>query len=575
MNTKSRPPSYQGINFSDWRNWPPVVSRIDGRTYYRIPGMDTVFDPSRGANGTVTKLPEDLIADDKKAKEEMKEKEPGIVEQYAPGIVGAGTAVGTAYGIQQAMNPSTAPTNPSVPTGVQAARMPANTGAPVAGAGVGTATPTVSPGIVGATEAAPVITGASTAAEGIDAANAGIVQGAEGTANTGATAGQIAQGVGGALQVYNAYNQYKDGDYVGATVYGGAGAANIGSALGSQAASNVAPGLNAIAGAYGLYETAQYASDAPAGGRRNVNSTASGAAAGASLGTAVAPGIGTAVGAVLGGLYGLAMSYFGSSKDKYQMIRDEGRNSLKEFGILDENWQGTLADGSLYDFGKDGKEHGKLNTEDPNWEKAASLANVIATGEGMFGRPREAMATLYTNASLSNSGGDINNVIANAQHFAKQRGFTPENIQEQAGKLYSEGLISKREWDVYSSEIGTIFPGYKPPAEPPPLNEGVTEQEHKESGGGKAPKSPVTTGTPVGAASGGPVLKSGMSPAPGVVTAPVAQKGPAGVRALNNPYGDYAPVTRPTPNVTQTTNVPNPAFVMKNKLTNSKFSYKA
>jgi hypothetical protein len=50
----------------------------------------------------------------------------------------------------------------------------------------------------------------------------------------------------------------------------------------------------------------------------------------------------------------LASRYAGSSKDKGQMRRDAVRGALQERGLLDDNWQGTLADGTTTDFGKDG-----------------------------------------------------------------------------------------------------------------------------------------------------------------------------------------------------------------------------
>ena len=53
------------------------------------------------------------------------------------------------------------------------------------------------------------------------------------------------------------------------------------------------------------------------------------------------------------------------------MQRDAIRGALQKRGILDENFQGTLADGSITDFGQDGsklntKAMNKLQSENPN-----------------------------------------------------------------------------------------------------------------------------------------------------------------------------------------------------------------
>lgn len=283
----------------------------------------------------------------------------------------------------------------------------------------------------------------------------------------------IAQGAVSLLQAYQAYKSYKSGDKVGAgistagAVTGGAAAlsaAGIGGAS-TAAIGAYAPYAGIAGGAYGGYQTAKYQADAAAGAQRNkqsaIGGAASGTAMGAGVGTLIQPGIGTAigagVGAVVGGLAGLAGSVFGSSKDKYQMIRDRAREGLVKANILDANYQGTLADGSTFDFGKDGKKFGKLNTKDPNWGAAAGLANVIAAGEGLYGRPLEAVATLYANASMSNANGDINKVYENIRHFAAQRNMSLDNVTQQLDKLKTDKLINDEQYNAYLNGARTIF----------------------------------------------------------------------------------------------------------------------
>ena len=282
----------------------------------------------------------------------------------------------------------------------------------------------------------------------------------------------IAQGAVSLLQAYQAYKSYKSGDKVGAgisaagAITGGAAAANAAGAsfAGSQTLAAAAPYAGIAAGAYGGYQTAKYTGDAAAGAQRNRNAALQGAASGAALGggigsffTPVGTAIGAGIGAAVGGLAGFAGSVFGSSKDKYQQIRDRARAGLKEAGIINDQYQGTLADGSTFDFGKDGKKFGKLNTKDPNWGAAAGLANVIAAGEGLYGRPLEAVATLYANASMSNANGDINKVYDNIRHFAAQRNMSLDNVTQQLDKLKTDKLINDEQYNAYLNGARTIF----------------------------------------------------------------------------------------------------------------------
>lgn len=75
----------------------------------------------------------------------------------------------------------------------------------------------------------------------------------DGSVNLGA----YAQGAGGALQLYNAYKQYKEGDNIGAGISAVQGGTNIAAAAGSSVASAYAPYLSVAAGIYGGHKTAQ------------------------------------------------------------------------------------------------------------------------------------------------------------------------------------------------------------------------------------------------------------------------------------------------------------------------------
>lgn len=281
---------------------------------------------------------------------------------------------------------------------------------------------------------------------------------ADGTVDLGA----IGQGALGAYQLYQGYKAAKEGNYLGAGLMGAGGLVSLGAsgALGATgtefAGSTAGQVIGPLAGLYGLYQTDKAIGSMPAGGRRNTTGAAGGAAAGAAIGAPFGY-VGMGIGALIGGAVGFIDSQFGSSKTPYQMMRDQGRKYLQANGILDQNFQGKLADGSMYDFGKDGKNLDKADWKDPVYGKAAALANVIAATEGLTGKSREAMARLYANAGVSNANGDINKMIENMRFFAAQRGFTPDAVQAQLDKMKEEGQLTQNEYDTFSADKNAIL----------------------------------------------------------------------------------------------------------------------
>lgn len=275
--------------------------------------------------------------------------------------------------------------------------------------------------------------------------------------------GKIGQGALGAYQGYQGIQDLRKGNYLGGGINTAAGAANLSAATnyagaGSETLAAALPGLNVAAGLYGGYQTADAMGKMAAGGRRNSTGAMGMAGAGAAIGSVI-PGVGTLIGAGVGALAGLAMSHFGSSKDKYQMMRDGVRKGLQEQGIIDQNWQGTLADGSKFDFGNDGKGMGKIDYKDPTTGQAISLANVLAAGEGLSGKSREAAAMMYTNAIKSNANGDYNKMLSNVHHFMQQRGFTPETVQAELDRQRDNNKLKDNEYQVFSQDISKVFAG--------------------------------------------------------------------------------------------------------------------
>ena len=266
-------------------------------------------------------------------------------------------------------------------------------------------------------------------------------------------------------------------------VKGGAGAAEgtttveTGTGLGGETALGeyFIPGVGIVAGGYGGYKTAQELGNMPAGSQRTktgaIGGAASGAATGAGVGTLIAPGIGTAIGAgigaLVGGTAGAAGSWFGSHKGKAQVMRDHIRGVLQQNNVLDENWQGTLADGSKYDFGKDGKsmkwsEIDKVSSKQPKaWNSAVPLADALAASYGFVGQKASDIAAWYAKGAVSNAKDDPFVAVKNMQHFAQQQGITFDQVKSKLDQAIADNRINQNQYDYYLNGAQQLTGGNK------------------------------------------------------------------------------------------------------------------
>lgn len=291
---------------------------------------------------------------------------------------------------------------------------------------------------------------------------------------TGMSVGQWVQGVGGVIQIKSGMDEFKNGSKPVGAIGMAAGAGNIASAAGyggAQLGAGVTLGAaaGAAGGAYGAYQTAKLTGNTGAGSGRNRDAAVQGAAAGASIGTFIPiPGVGTAIGAAIGGTIGfLGSAAFGSSKDKYQLGRDAVREGLQKYGIIDKDYNGTLADGSKFNFGKDGKGLAKLDFKDPTVDKIAALANIIAAAEGATGKVGTGAAQLYAVAATSNAGGDYNKALTNIQHFAQERKFNLADVQAQIKKEFDEKKITENEYNTWTADASKLFTSQAPTTQSP------------------------------------------------------------------------------------------------------------
>lgn len=277
----------------------------------------------------------------------------------------------------------------------------------------------------------------------------------------------VATGATTLLAAYQAYKSYQEGDKVGAGIYGATAGIGAASLAGSQTAAGLMPYAGPVAGVYSGYKTAEALSDMAAGQQRTQTGVVGGATSGALIGSYFGPW-GTAIGAVVGAAAGAVGAMSGSSKKKPQMMRDNIRGVLQKSGILDDKFQGTLADGSTYDFGKDGstlkwKNIDKIAEQNPNaWNAAVPAADALAAAYGFVGQKASDIAAWYAKGAVSNAKDDPNTALANMQHFAKQQGITYDMIKQKLDEAKADNRVNDQMYNKYLTGAQQLTGGAGP-----------------------------------------------------------------------------------------------------------------
>lgn len=337
----------------------------------------------------------------------------------------------------------------------------------------GPGTAAVAEGTAAAGAAGAAGSGAATAPVVATLPSAGAAAGAAGAGAIGAGVTTIPAGASipaGYTAIGSAAN--------GGTMIMPAGEAASSGAMGSLA--TYAGPLAIAAGLYGGYQTANMIGDTAAGSQRNQQAAFGGAASGAALGAGVGtmiggPVIGTAIGAAVGTIAGAVGSWTGSHKGKAQVMRDNIRGVLQENKVLDPEYKGTLADGSLYDFGQDGstlkwKNVDKIAEAQPSaWNAAVPMADALAASYGFVGQKASDIAAWYAKGAVSNAGDDSNIARANMQHFAKQQGITMDLVKSKLDEAIKDNRISQTQYDYYMMGANQLLgaTGAAPMPQPP------------------------------------------------------------------------------------------------------------
>lgn len=172
---------------------------------------------------------------------------------------------------------------------------------------------------------------------------------------------------------------------------------------------------------------------------------------------------------------GAVMSITGSSKDKDQVGRDQVRKSFGELGFVDGEFNVSLADGTKFNIGVDGKakpEYGidpntgkamhafDLNHSDPLVKQLVPmvnpLVNVLTGGD-------KKLASDFTGylvrAAMSNSGGDMKKAMANVQGFYKQLNAAPQALSASIDSMLAEKKIDAQTAAIWKNDINKATAG--------------------------------------------------------------------------------------------------------------------
>jgi hypothetical protein len=205
------------------------------------------------------------------------------------------------------------------------------------------------------------------------------------------------------------------------------------------------------------------------GNTDSVSGAINGFTAGAYIGTMFGGPIGAAVGGAIGGIVGFASGFFGKSgKSEEQIARDNVRDLLQQNGVISKDWKLTLADGSGYDIGKDGrfkldnvdgtKRHAyEIDFKNPlAGEAVGMLQPLLALMTGPNTRLTRDFIGYFTNATLSNAknGEDVRQNILSIYKSLK---LSTEQVVQGIATMVEKGMVTKDDGMAYLNGFATLL----------------------------------------------------------------------------------------------------------------------
>lgn len=178
-------------------------------------------------------------------------------------------------------------------------------------------------------------------------------------------------------------------------------------------------------------------------------------------------------------VYQIDKMVWGSTKSDEQLYRDRVRHQWKKHGLVDENYQMKLADGSTFDIGKDGGatltnlDGSTRRYKDIDWNNplaAESVADVnplgyvLTSGIGKDRTSSEIVGYL-TNAVTANAK-DRAQVDANISSLYRNAGFkNRQEVYASLDGLVEAGKINKEAADAYKQSVNKYLPDAEKPQE--------------------------------------------------------------------------------------------------------------
>ena len=152
---------------------------------------------------------------------------------------------------------------------------------------------------------------------------------------------------------------------------------------------------------------------------------------------------------------GPVFDLFDSGKPKEQQHRDTVRTGLKKIGILNDNYEFEMPDGTRYYTGNDGStpQYQIQNADKPLTGRVVGAAQVIAgLMLGEPGKSAEDLTGELTNMALSNATTyeqAMGNLMFQFEKFVQASGLTPQAARDEINSWVKEGKIDQQVADAY------------------------------------------------------------------------------------------------------------------------------
>lgn len=147
---------------------------------------------------------------------------------------------------------------------------------------------------------------------------------------------------------------------------------------------------------------------------------------------------------------------FAGGKNKDQKARDGARSLLKERGLIDDNYNLSLSDGTKYDIGKDGKtKNYNVDFKNPNAGKAVAYTQTLSDVllDGMSDKQKSDMNGYFANALLSSKG----DIKKNALELYQKSGIDKKQSLDRIKSMEWLDQMDSKKASAYRNTLNELF----------------------------------------------------------------------------------------------------------------------